>query len=129
MVLLPLVLYLSVPEVLLFTVMTPLYIALLNDLIARQFTPRYLLVAVVAIVGAVAIRYQGINEDFVIGLLLVQAANLCFAAGQVSYKRLMASSKLPQRAVFGWFFMAHLLFPAYVLPCLVTPTNYPCTLR
>ncbi|KTF16259.1 carboxylate/amino acid/amine transporter [Pseudoalteromonas sp. H105] len=106
-------LYLSVPEVLLFTVMTPLYIALLNDLIARQFTPRYLLVALVAIIGAVAIRYQGISEDFITGLLMVQAANLCFAAGQVSYKRLMAGSELPQRAVFGWFFIG-----AFIVSCL-----------
>ncbi|MCQ8877356.1 carboxylate/amino acid/amine transporter [Pseudoalteromonas shioyasakiensis] len=102
-------LYLSVPEVLLFTVMTPLYIALLNDVIERRFNPQYLLVALLAIIGAVAIRYQGVDANFVTGLLLVQAANVCFATGQVTYKRLMTGSELPQRTVFGWFFVGALI--------------------
>lgn len=98
-------LYLSVPEVLLFTVMTPLYIALLNDAIARTFNPHTFLVALLAIVGAIAIRYQSIDENFITGLLLVQATNLCFATGQVTYKRLMAHCDIPQQSVFGWFFI------------------------
>lgn len=102
-------LYLSVPEVLLFTVMTPLYIALLNDVIERRFNPQFLFVAILAIVGAVAIRYQGIDENFLTGLLLVQAANLCFATGQVTYKRLMANRNIPQQSVFGWFFVGALI--------------------
>ncbi len=102
-------LYLSVPEVLLFTVMTPLYIALLNDVIERRFNPQYLLVALLAIIGAVAIRYQGVDANFVTGLLLVQAANICFATGQVTYKRLMTGIELPQRTVFGWFFVGALI--------------------
>lgn len=102
-------LYLSVPEVLLFTVMTPLYIALLNDVIERRFNPQFLFVAILAIVGAVAIRYQGIDENFITGLLLVQAANLCFATGQVTYKRLMANRDISQQSVFGWFFVGALI--------------------
>ncbi|WKD23294.1 carboxylate/amino acid/amine transporter [Pseudoalteromonas sp. KG3] len=110
-------LYLSVPEVLLFTVMTPLYIALLNDVIERRFNPQFLFVAILAIVGAVAIRYQGIDENFLTGLLLVQAANLCFATGQVTYKRLMANRNIPQQSVFGWFFIGALIVASscYVL--------------
>ncbi len=38
-------LLLSVPEVLLFTVLTPLYIALLDDALFRRFTPFHLLTA------------------------------------------------------------------------------------
>lgn len=102
-------LYLSVPEVLLFTVMTPLYIALLNDVIERRFNPQFLFVALLAIAGAVAIRYQGIDGSYITGLLLVQATNLCFAIGQVTYKRLMANTNIPQQNVFGWFFVGALL--------------------
>ena len=58
--------------------MTPLYIALLNDVIERRFNPQFLFVAILAIVGAVAIRYQGIDENFLTGLLLVQAAEPVF---------------------------------------------------
>lgn len=101
-------LYLSVPEVLLFTVMTPLYITLLNDALEKHFNPRFFIVAIIAIGGAVAIRYEGINSDFLLGLLLVQAANLCFAIGQVAYKRLMSNSTLEHKSVFGWFFIGAL---------------------
>ncbi|GHE77538.1 EamA family transporter [Thalassotalea profundi] len=103
-------LYLSVPEVLLFTVMTPLYITLLNDVIARHFNRQFFIVALIAIMGAVAIRYQGIDENFIIGLLLVQAANLCFATGQVTYKRLMSNNAaIPQQTIFAWFFIGALI--------------------
>ncbi|GAC28105.1 carboxylate/amino acid/amine transporter [Brumicola pallidula] len=102
-------LYLSVPEVLLFTVMTPLYITLLNDAIERHFNPRFFLAAIIAVGGAVAIRYESINSDFLIGLLLVQAANICFATGQVTYKRLMNNSTLDHKTVFGWFFIGALI--------------------
>ena len=101
-------LYLSVPEVLLFTVMTPLYITLLNDALEKHFNPRFFIVAIIAIGGAVAIRYEGISSDFLLGLLLVQAANLCFAIGQVAYKRLMNNSTLEHKSVFGWFFIGAL---------------------
>ena len=101
-------LYLSVPEVLLFTVMTPIYITLFNDALDRRFNPTFFLVAVIAVLGAVAIRYESINTDFVIGLLLVQTANICFATGQVAYKRLMFDSELDHKTVFGWFFIGAL---------------------
>jgi len=98
-------LYLSVPEVLLFTVMTPIYITLLNDALEKHFNPRFFLIAIIAVCGALAIRYESITSNFLVGLLLVQAANMCFATGQVTYKHLMIDSKLDHKTVFGWFFI------------------------
>lgn len=99
-------LYLSVPEVLLFTIMTPIYITLFNDILDRVFRPKFFLSALLAVLGALAIRFDNINSGFLFGLLLVQGANLCFAIGQVSYKRLMAThQQLSHAAVFGWFFI------------------------
>lgn len=123
-------LYLSVPEVLLFTVMTPIYITLLNDLLDRRLNIGFIISALLAVIGAITIRYQGIDEGFLKGLLIVQGANLCFATGQVSYKRIMAKqrSDLPQRTVFGWFFIGAL---AVVIPCyllLGNPDKLPSTL-
>ena len=122
-------LYLSVPEVLLFTVMTPLYVTLINDILDRHFNIGFALSALLAILGAVAIRYQGIDEGFIKGLLIVQGANVCFAAGQVGYKRIIAKERpdLPQRTVFGWFFIGAL---AVVIPCylaLGNPDKLPTT--
>ncbi len=107
-------LYLSVPEVLLFTIMTPIYITLFNDVIDGVFRPRFFASAAVAVVGALAIRFNDINSDFLFGLILVQGANLCFAVGQVSYKRLMKHyESLKPSQVFGWFFIG-----AFVLASL-----------
>jgi len=36
-------------------------------------------------------------------------ANICFATGQVSYKRLMTSNELEHKTVFGWFFIGALI--------------------
>lgn len=102
-------LYLSVPEVLLFTVMTPIYVTLVNDILDRCLHMNFLLAATVATAGAVAIRYDGVDSGFVTGFLLVQGANSCFAIGQVVYKRIMQHQKVAQHTVFGWFFIGALL--------------------
>ncbi|WP_275287197.1 carboxylate/amino acid/amine transporter [Halomonas elongata] len=100
-------LLLSVPEVLLFTVLTPFYIALLDDALFRRFTPFHLLTAALAVLGAAVIRYKGLTDDYWLGFLVVQGANLCFALGQVGYRRLSAGlpDTLPRLSVFGWFYL------------------------
>ncbi|RUR40921.1 carboxylate/amino acid/amine transporter [Vreelandella populi] len=112
-------LLLSVPEVLLFTIFTPVYIALLDDLMFGRFTPVYLLTALLAVVGAAVIRYDGIDSGFWLGFLVVQGANICFALGQVGYRRLAADlpPTLAWHNVFGWFFIGAMLvaLPAYLL--------------
>ncbi|AGH81503.1 hypothetical protein PCNPT3_07825 [Psychromonas sp. CNPT3] len=102
-------LYLSVPEVLLFTVMTPIYVTLINDAIQRKFNASFLLSAFIATSGAIAIRYNGIDANFVTGFLLVQGANLCFALGQVGYKHLIGGRVIDQKSIFAWFFIGALL--------------------
>ena len=112
-------LLLSVPEVLLFTIFTPVYIALLDDLMFKRFTPIYLVTAILAVLGAGVIRYDGIDSGFWLGFLVVQGANLCFAIGQVGYRRLAADlpPTLAWHNVFGWFFIGAMLvaLPAFLL--------------
>ncbi|MFG6667560.1 carboxylate/amino acid/amine transporter [Halomonas sp. HNIBRBA4712] len=112
-------LLLSVPEVVLFTIFTPVYIALLDDLLFKRFTPIYLVTAVLAVLGAAVIRFEGVDSGFWLGFLVVQGANLCFAIGQVGYRRLAANhpGDLPWHNVFGWFFVGALLvaLPAFLL--------------
>ncbi|PWS53900.1 EamA family transporter [Pseudoalteromonas sp. meg-B1] len=102
-------LFLSVPEVLLFTVMTPLYITLLNDALNKQFNPQFFIVAFIAVLGAITIRYENLDSNFLVGLLLVQGANISFAIGQVTYKRLMLNKQLDDKTVFCWFFIGALI--------------------
>ena len=110
---------LTVPEVLLFTVLTPVHVALFDDLLNRRFNFWALAAALVAVLGAAIIRYDGITGEFLQGFLLLQLANATFAAGQVLYKRLVRKypSELPQRQRFGYFFVGALLvaLPAWLL--------------
>ncbi|MCP1604258.1 carboxylate/amino acid/amine transporter [Pseudomonas citronellolis] len=120
---------LTVPEVLLFTVLTPLHVALIDDALNRRFNPWALLAAAVAVLGAAIIRYDGVSGDFIEGFLLLQLANATFAAGQVLYKHLVARypSDIPQYRRFGYFFVGALLvaLPGWAL--LGNPAKLPTT--
>ncbi len=100
-------LYLSVAEVLLFTIFTPLYVTLIDEfLLGRRHLPlRWWLASAVAVVGAAVIRYDRVSEGALFGFLLIQAANFCFAAGQVAYKRLPLGDIRQQSQVFAFFFL------------------------
>ncbi|MCH8496103.1 MAG: DMT family transporter [Balneolales bacterium] len=104
-------LYLSVPEVLLFTVTTPLYVSLIDDAINKRFSPISLAAAFLAVIGAGYIRYDGITESYLTGFILIQVANLAFAAGQVGYANLVKRYPvdMPQHRFFGYFFLGGLL--------------------
>ncbi|GHB30241.1 carboxylate/amino acid/amine transporter [Salinicola rhizosphaerae] len=112
-------LLLSVPEVLLFTIFTPLYITLIDDLMARRFSARYLVIAALAVLGAAVIRYDEVSSGYWLGFLVVQGANLSFALGQVAYRHL--AQRLPpgvaHRHLFGWFYLGALCIavPAFWL--------------
>lgn len=103
--------YLSVPEILLFTITTPIYVALIDDSLFRRFSPVSLLAALIAVGGAAVIRYDGITEDFFIGFVLIQLANFAFAAGQVGYKHLLRQhpNTGPAYQHFFYFYMGALL--------------------
>lgn len=97
--------YISVPEVLLFTIFTPIYVTLCYDLLQKHpLRMSYLLMAILAVIGTAIIRYDKISTDFVIGFLLIQGANVFFAIGQVGYKRIMEIYCLPQHNAFAWVY-------------------------
>lgn len=112
-------LYLSVPEVLLFTVLTPVYVTLVYDALKRRFSAWYLVTAVMAVAGAALIKSSAVSPDFMLGFLITQGANFCFAIGQVGYKYVMEQEPqdIPQSTVFGLFYIGALLvaLPAFLL--------------
>ncbi|HFF6145551.1 TPA: DMT family transporter [Shigella flexneri] len=90
-------LYLTVSELLLFTVLTPLYITLIYDIMSkRRLRWGYAFSALLAVIGAGIIRYDQVTDHFWTGLLLVQLSNITFAIGMVGYKRLMETRPMPQ---------------------------------
>ena len=110
---------LTVPEVLLFTVLTPIYVTLLDDALARRLNRWALLAAAVAVGGGVIIRFQPLEGEYLTGFLLLQLANLTFAAGQVLCRRLLQQYPVsqPLHRFFGHFFLGALLLalPSYLI--------------
>lgn len=111
---------LTVPEVLLFTIFTPLYIALIDNMLRRHFSIGPVVATLVAVVGAGIIRYDGISDSYVKGFLLLQLANLAFAAGQTGYAHLIRRCQADHRQQwqgFGLFFIGALIvvLPAWLL--------------
>ena len=95
--------HLQAHEVALFTLTTPVFVTLIADVLDRQFRPRALAAALLAVGGTLVIVFQGQPiRPTLIGLAFVQLSNLAFAAGQVGYKRFRAKhSTLRDRDIFA----------------------------
>ena len=120
---------LTVPEVLLFTVLTPIYVTLIEDALERRFNRWALFAAAVAVGGGILIRWQPLAGDFLWGFVLLQIANATFAAGQVLCRHLMLRHpvELPLYRFFGHFFLGALVL---VLPSFLifgNPDKLPVT--
>jgi len=111
-----------VPEVLLFTIFTPLYVALVDNALNRRFSLGPVVSTLVAVLGAAIIRYDEVSEAFVTGFLILQMANITFAAGQVGYAHLVRHYHPDPDGLylwqsFGFFFIGAFLLalPAFLL--------------
>ncbi|RQW61432.1 carboxylate/amino acid/amine transporter [Vibrio viridaestus] len=123
---------LSVPEVLLFSVFTPIYVTLIYDLLKKRFSAWYLVTAAIAVIGAVVIKRTDITENFIVGFLVVQGANICFAIGQVGYKKIMEDMQnskidIPHHSIFGYFYLGALIVAVIAFALLGNTEKLPTT--
>lgn len=96
--------YLPATLIALFTIFTPLYVALFDHLMERRFHSQTIWRALLAVAGAGVITFAGGNAggNIIKGFLLIQISNAAFAAGQIGYRRIMAShDKTKEREVFA----------------------------
>ena len=95
--------YLKAYEVALFTIFTPLYVTLIDNLLQRRFSWAQGLAAALAVTGTAVIKINGaIQSDIWLGFIIVQLSNLVFAFGQIYYKRVMAAApELKDRHIFA----------------------------
>jgi len=99
--------FLAAHQVALFTIFTPLFVVLLDDLWERRIQPLHFGTALLAVAGTAVIVYSaGQNHNLISGFFLVQASNICFAAGQVCYRRLPPHEKgWKDRDGFAWLYL------------------------
>jgi drug/metabolite transporter (DMT)-like permease len=99
--------YLQAYEVVLFTIFTPVYVALLDAAIERRWLWRHMTAACLALIGAGIILWKSApGSDIAIGFILMQFSNLCFAAGQLAWRR--ERSRLPElttKQIFGYLYI------------------------
>jgi drug/metabolite transporter (DMT)-like permease len=104
--------YLKASEVALWTIFTPIYVVLLADATAGTFRRRNLAAAALSVLAAwwVSPAYARVT---LVGIALVQLSNICFAAGQVWYRRLVPlSADIRDRDIFAALYLGGTLLVA-----------------
>lgn len=111
-------------EVALFTIFTPVFVTLIDDAFNRRFNLLHLLVALITIVGTWIIKGEAFqSREILSGFLLVQASNLCYAFGQIYYRRVMnANPDLKDKQVFGYLYLGGLAVTA-LFTIILTPLS------
>ncbi len=91
-------------EVALFTITTPIFVALIDAALERRWSARYLGAAALSVAGAAVVLWKSIGDSGILGgFILVQLSNLCFAAGQLGWRRERArlSPEISDASVFA----------------------------
>ena len=109
--------FMEAHKIALFTVTTPLLVTLVDDLLEKRFQKHYFLCAALAVVGALVIYYKTIDlSDTLVGICLLQLSNLCFAVGQVFYRRIILQKPhLKSRDHFGVLYLGGLIATAILV--------------
>ena len=104
--------YLPSHLVALFSVLTPLYIVIINDLRQRCFTPWYLLATIFSVFGAAIIKMGNIESNEIwLGFGLMQIANIAFAFGQVYYRDWKQNrAHISDSSIFGFLYLGAAIF-------------------
>jgi drug/metabolite transporter (DMT)-like permease len=95
--------YLPSHLVAIFSILTPVYVVILHDLRQGTFSSRYLLAALLSVLGAATIKAKTIpSGECWVGFSLMQAAGIAFAYGQVAYRNWKLNNpQTPDRSVFA----------------------------
>jgi len=109
--------FLQAYEIVLFTILTPIYIVIINDIIQKRLHLLFYLTSLLSIFGAAIIVWQNItSKELIIGFFLMQISNISFAFGQVYYKKLMEN--IPAKKDFNIF--AILYFGGFITAFIFT---------
>jgi drug/metabolite transporter (DMT)-like permease len=86
--------YLHAYEIALFTITTPIFVALIDSALERRWRKRFYAAAALSVAGAALVLWRSVGDSGILGgVVLVQLSNLCFAGGQMAWRR--ERSRLP----------------------------------
>ena len=94
-------------QIALLTIVTPIFVCLWDDVLERRWRWQPWLAAAVAVGGAALIlAKQTFGRAEWTSVLLLQGSNLCFALGQVLYRRWKGQHRnVRDRDVFAWLYL------------------------
>ncbi|MBU2493725.1 MAG: EamA family transporter [Bacteroidetes bacterium] len=103
--------FLKAYEIAVFTILTPLYVTLINDIFQNKFNKLFFTTSVLSIIGAGVIVFQNLDRtNFLLGFIILQLSNLCFAFGQIYYKRIMNHTEsASDKNVFGLLYLGAMI--------------------
>ncbi len=85
--------YLPAHLIVLFTACTPVYVTLIDNMMTKSFHLKHLIAAIIAFLGIGALQYQNLEwKAEITGIIFIQLSDLCFAFGQVAYKKIKEPS-------------------------------------
>jgi drug/metabolite transporter (DMT)-like permease len=110
--------WLRASEVALFTIFTPIFVTLVADLFDARLSWRFLVTAVLTVLGTgICVGSDLGRSGLLRGFLLMQGANLCFALGQVLYRRAMPGTGKTDRDLMALLYLgASAIAVAMALP-------------
>ena len=98
--------WLQSSEVALFTIFTPLFVTLISDLLERRMSWVFMATASLAVLGTGICVWSSLGRAGIVrGFLLMQGANLCFALGQILYRRLAPTTGKRDRELMGLLYL------------------------
>jgi len=90
-----------------FTLFTPIYVILIYDFYARKFSLKSLILVMLSVVGAGLVIYDSSSlKETLTCFILLQASNICFAWGQVYYKKISPSFNSEEKSFFWLIYLS-----------------------
>ncbi|MBN2570969.1 MAG: EamA family transporter [Ignavibacteriales bacterium] len=101
-------------QVALFTIFTPIYITIINDLLRRRFSPKVFSIAILTCLATGIIVYKDFQtSNLILGFVLVQISNIAFAFGQIYYKKIMSEhTEYKDKNLFAIIYFGALIITA-----------------
>jgi drug/metabolite transporter (DMT)-like permease len=94
--------WLHASEVALFTIFTPLFVTFADGALARRLSWIFLATATLAVAGTGICLWTSLDRPgILLGFLLMQLSNACFALGQVLYRRAAPRTGRTDRELMG----------------------------